>query len=129
MKVVLNNEKIYDVSLVALHTENELCIGFTDIKSYDELREDLTSEALSVIKYYPADNIESFDTYEDYTEFVRSSVTENESGTFDVAMYFKKVDLTTKILQEMYRQIDVLKEKNQYLQETVDTLVTRSLER
>lgn len=95
MKVQLTGGKEWQVSLVALQTETQICIGFTNITSYDELREELTQEALAVIKYYPTDTEHSV-TYENYNDFVKSNVVETEAGTLDVAMYFNKVEENSK---------------------------------
>ena len=89
MKVQLTGGKEWEVSLVAQQSETQLCIGFIGIISYDELREELNPEALSVIKYY-ADDSENYVTYEDYNHFVTSTVVETKAGTLDVAMYLEK---------------------------------------
>lgn len=99
MKVILENNKEYKVSLLSQQTDNQICLGFIEISSYDELRLALTPEAMSVIKYYPDDYSDNCTTYEDYTIFIKSNTVETESGSLDVAMYFKKVDATTKSIQ------------------------------
>jgi hypothetical protein len=101
MKVILENNKEYKVSLLSPQTDNQICLGFIEIPSYDELRLALTPEAMSVIKYYPDDNSENYITYEDYTIFIKSNTVETESGNLDVAMYFRKADATTKRIQEI----------------------------
>ncbi len=116
MKVQLTGGKEWAVSLVAQQSETQLCIGFTGIISYDVLREELTPEALAVIKYYQ-DDTENYVTYEDYTDFVTSTVVEAEAGTLDVAMYFKKVDATTKALREAQQMISVI---NKQVNPTID---------
>lgn len=105
MKMKLTNGKSYTVSLVTKTSENELCIGFVGIQSYDDLRANLNPETLSVIKYYPDDNTEAFDTYENYTQFVKASTTESEDGTLDVAIYLEKPDEIT-ILKNTVSQLD-----------------------
>lgn len=105
MKIVLSDGKQYMVSLVTMVTENRLCVGFIGVQSYDELRAALTPEALSVIKYYSDENTESFDTYEDYTKFIKTSTTEAEDGTLDVAVYLEKPDEIT-ILKNTVSQMD-----------------------
>ncbi len=116
MKVQLTGGKEWEVSLVAQQSETQLCIGFTGIISYDELREELTPDTLSVIKYY-VDDTENYDTYEDYTDFVTSTVVETEAGTLDIAMYFKKVDATTKALREAQQMISAI---NKQVNPTID---------
>ena len=107
MKVQLKGGKEWEVSLVAQQSETQLCIGFIGIISYDELREELTPETLSAIKYYQ-DDTENYITYEDYTDFVTSTVVETEAGNLDVAMYFNKMDATTKALREAQQMISAI---------------------
>jgi predicted ribosome quality control (RQC) complex YloA/Tae2 family protein len=126
MKITLSTGIEFPVSTIFKQDEAQLCIGFTGIKSYDELRKALTVEALATIKYYQEDASKVFTTYEDYINVIKASTVESEDGTLDIAIYLEKTDKIQKELQTLKQEISALKEENQNLQKKVDTIITAS---
>ncbi|MDF2596463.1 MAG: hypothetical protein K0R69_2804 [Clostridia bacterium] len=112
MKVVLKTLVEFQASSVFMQAENQLCIGFTEISSYDELKASLTEEAMQEVKIYTGET--TFEEYNDFTQFAKATVVTTENGTQDIAMYFNRAD-------ELTRKIAIL-------QDTVDKLVLESLE-
>lgn len=127
MKVVLANNKEYAVSGVFQITDTQICIVFTEVTSYDDLRIELTETAMKQISYYPeiitaevtgftTETVTSntFDVYENYINFAKSTVTVRSDNLLDVAMYFEKAT-------DDQLRLTVL-------EDAVDTLILESLE-
>lgn len=116
MKIVLKTGQEYEVLTVFETGTNQICISFSNVQDYGLLRSTLTDEALKEIKYYTTE--ENFIVYEDYAKFIKSNVTETETG-LDIAMYFEKdseVVLAIKKLQntneDLMNDLEITKELN-----------------
>lgn len=109
MKSVLKTGEEFKVNSVFMKTENQVCISFAGITSYDELRSKMTAESLSVISLYNMDESSDCDVYEGFTTLVYpSTITEASGGTIDVVFTFQKEDETAKLIRELQAKVNAL---------------------
>ena len=127
MKVVLKSGDEYQINSVFMQKEDQLCISFAGITSYDELRAALSPDATEEIKIYSTDT--DFTVYEHFVTVINpSTVTRAADGTYDVVIVLEKADEVTLRLNVLQVELTAAKEANATLQETVDLLVLSALE-
>jgi hypothetical protein len=93
MKAVLKTGTELQIASYSLLSDTRIMIAFIGNTSYDNLRSQLTIQALKEIKCYPDDNGTTFDVFENYTKILDpSNVTVATDGTYDVVITFEKED-------------------------------------
>jgi hypothetical protein len=115
MKIVLKTGDVFQVSSVFMQTENQLCISFTGITSYDSLRAKLTVNAMKQIKEYS--NETDFVSHENFTKFISANFTDAGDGTSNVSIIFERED-------EVHQRLSYLEEQLSSTNTTLDWLLT-----
>jgi hypothetical protein len=106
MKVVLKSGSEFTASSVFMQSENELCISFTGITSYDTLRTSLTIAAMKEIKYYMDET--SFTSYENFTKFKAAKIIEVGDGTLEIVVLFEREDEISQRISQNEEDIAAL---------------------
>jgi hypothetical protein len=106
-RIVLKTAEEFQVSSVFMQAENQLCISFTGITNYDELRAKLTVQAMKEVKVYSTET--DFLVYEDYTKFVDpSKIFKIADGTYEVLAVFEKEDEMSQRMRTAEENIQTL---------------------
>ena len=117
MKTVLKSLDEFQINSIFLQSDNQLCISFADISSYDELRAKLTVSAMREVKVYQDNMAEISEIYENFTRFVTAKTIEIGDGTIEVIATFEKED-------EISQRISQNAESIASINATVDSLLT-----